>query len=339
MYLYQLPSGLWRCQIAKRGIRESQTFQTKGAARAWGTRREAEILDGVAVWPQKTVADALARYLREVTPNKGAATFERVAINQTLREFPDLCGKQLAEVTTADLVVWRDARLQTVSGSTVIRYGALLRNVWTVAAEWGWCPKDSPWTALKFPQHNPPRERINGWREVRTMLRRLNYLTGRPPQTKGEQVAYAWLIALRTAMRASEVLNLRPEDVRGRVVTLRHHKTRHLTGRDRRVPISAQAARLLALALPFDLTARSLDALFRKARAQAGLDGFTFHDSRATATTLLSRRVDPLTLARITGHGDVRQLMVYYRESDDAIADRLSPSASRRQDSSAPRGG
>lgn len=330
MYLYQLPSGLWRCQIAKRGVRESQTFQTKGAARSWGTRREAEILDGVTTWPQKTYADAIARYLREVTPTKGAATFERVALKQTLREFPELCAMVISEVSTDDLMAWRDRRLEAVSGSTVIRYAALLRNVWTLAAEWGWCPELSPWRALKMPQHNPPRERINGWREVRALLRRLNFYTGQPPKTKGEQVAYAWLIAMRTAMRASEVLGLKPDDVRGHVVTLREHKTKHLTGRNRKVPITPQALRLLKLALPFDLTARSLDAMFRKARDHAGLQGFTFHDSRATATTLLSRRVDPLTLARITGHRDIRMLMVYYRESDEAIASRLKPSASHR---------
>lgn len=333
MHLYQLPSGLWRCQVAKRGVRESQTFQTKGAARAWGTRREAEILDGVAVWPRKTLADAIARYLREVSPTKGAAKFEAVALNQTLRQFPALCGMVLSDITTADLQGWRDAKAAEVSGSTVVRYAALLRHVWTTAAEWGWCPEVTPWRALKLPQENPPRERINGWREIRTLLRRLNYYTGNPPQTKGEQVAYAWLIALRTAMRASEVLRLTPEDVRGQVVTLRQHKTRHLTNRDRKVPITPQALRLLKLALPFDLTPGSLDAMFRKARSQCGLSGFTFHDSRATATTLLSRRVDPLTLARITGHRDIKTLMVYYRESDAAIAARLSPSASRRRDS------
>ena len=73
----------------------------------------------------------------------------------------------------------------------------------------------------------------------------------------------------------------------------------------------------------FDLRGPSLDALFRKARAMAGLEGFTFHDARATALTHLSRRVDVLTLARISGHRDLRMLMVYYREADRSIADRL----------------
>lgn len=324
---YKLPSGRWRAQIALRGVRLSSTFATKTAAQSWAKTEEAAILDGKADrWPRKTLGDALDRYEREVTPSKGAAKFERIAFGLLRREHPSLCAKLLHQIAPSDLAQWRDERLQFVSGSTVVRYAALLRNVWTVAAkEWGWTPEPSPWRSVKLPAHNRPRERINGWREIRAVLRRLNYLTGRPPQTMMEQVAYAWLIALRTGMRASEVRSIAPQtvDLAAGVVTLDKHKTAHLTGRARRVPISRQAARLIALCPQFTISAGSLDALFRKARQAAGLDGFTFHDSRATALTLLSRRVDVLTLARISGHRDIRQLMVYYRESDTAIASRL----------------
>lgn len=324
---YRLPSGLWRAQVARRGVRLSSTFATKAAAQAWAAKEEAAILDGKASrWPNKTLADALHRYLRDVTPTKGAAKFERTTLAQLERDFADLCAKPLHAITTGDLAAWRDARVAEVSGSTVVRTAALLRHVWTVAArEWAWCPEPSPWRALRLPVHNPPRERINGWREIRALLRRLNYCTGRRPESVMEQVAYAWLVALRTAMRAGEVRSLAPEsvDFERRVVRLTQHKTKHITGRPRLVPISRQAARLLRLCLPFTVSAGSLDALFRKARDQAGLDGFTFHDSRATALTLLSRRVDILTLQRISGHRNINQLTVYYRESDASIAARL----------------
>lgn len=326
-HFYPLPSGRVRCQIALRGVRKSQTFATKGAARAWAMREEAAILDGTgSKWPAKTLADAIKRYLREVTPTKGSAKSEGVMLRHTLAEFKDLCGKLLHEITTEDLAAWRDARLKTVSGSTVIRYGAVLRNVWTVAGkEWAWCPRPSPWPDLKFPTPNPPRERVNGWREIRQMLRRLNYFTGRPPDSITEEVAYAWLIALRTGMRAQEVRQIAPDvtDLSARVVTLKRHKTMKATGRPRHVPITRQAARLIACCPAFTVSAGSLDAMFRKARDQCGLSGFTFHDSRATALTLLSRKVDILTLQRISGHRDLGQLSVYYRESSASIAARL----------------
>jgi integrase len=324
--IHKLPSGLWRVQIARRGVRMSQTFSTKAAASMWAAREEASILDGAASkWPRKTLADALDRYEREITPSKGGRVFEGVALGLTRRENPELCAKIMHTINAQDLYAWRDKRLQSVSGSTVIRYAALLRNIWTVAArEWAWVPTENPWTGLKLPQHNPARDRLLGWREIRAQLRRLNYTTGIPPASKMQQTAHAWLLALRTGMRASEVLRLSPGAVQGRVVTLHEHKTRHITGRARHVPVTAQAQRLLALCCTFDVTPRSLDALFRKARISAGLKGFTFHDSRAFALTLLSRRVDAMTLARISGHRDLAQLLnTYYRESAASIAGRM----------------
>lgn len=326
-HFYTLASGRVRAQIALRGVRKSQTFATKGAAKAWAAREESALLDGTgSKWPNKTLADAIKRYLKEVTPTKGSARSEAIMLKQTLAEFGPLCAKVLHTITAADLAAWRDTRAKTVSGSTVVRYAAVLRNVWTVAGkEWGWCPRPAPWADISLPANNPPRERINGWREIRVLLRRLNYFTGRPPGSVMEQVAYAWLIALRTGLRAKEVRQIAPEvtDLTARVVTLLDHKTRRSTGRARHVPITRQAARLIERCPVFTVSAGSLDAMFRKARDQCGLSGFTFHDSRATALTLLSRRVDILTLQRISGHRDMGQLSVYYRESSASIAQRL----------------
>ena len=55
----------------------------------------------------------------------------------------------------------------------------------------------------------------------------------------------------------------------------------------------------------------------------AAVEGFTFHDARATAITRLAKKVDVLTLARIVGHKNLSQLMVYYRESAEDIAKKL----------------
>ena len=331
-YITKLPSGLWRAQIARKGVRLSQSFTTKAAATAWATREEAAIIDGTASrWPRKTLADALDRYEKDISPGKGAYRFESVAFGLIRREYPELCSKLLHQITAADLSEWRDDRLRHVSGSTVQRYIGLLRNVWTVASrEWGWTPEPTPWRAVKLPRHNPPRDRLIGWREARTILRRLNYVTGVPPATKMQAVAYAFLLGLRTAMRAAEIRGLTGEsvDLAAGVVRLETHKTKHVTGRARLVPVTRQAVRLLrVLHKPgplLDIGAGSLDALFRKARDQAMVEGVTFHDSRATALTHLSRRVDLLTLARISGHRDVSLLSaVYYRESSASIAARL----------------
>jgi integrase len=323
----------WRVQIARKGVRKSQTFATKSAAVQWAAREETAILDGAAeAWPRKTLGDALRRYENEVSPAKsaGAQKFDKHTVTTMLERHPALCAKLLHQITPDDLATWRDETAKRVSGSTVQRYINTLRNVWTVAGlQWQWCPHPSPWRAIKMPDQAPARDRLIGWREARLILRRLGYVTGQAPQSKGQQVAHAFLLSLRTGLRAGELLNLSGAtvDLDGRVITLHQHKTLKSAGK-RRVPLTSRAHRLLSVLSKdgsfFDVSAASVDALFRKARDQVLVSDLHFHDARATALTHLARRVDVMTLARISGHLDVSMLLrCYYRESAESISARL----------------
>lgn len=64
--------------------------------------------------------------------------------------------------------------------------------------------------------------------------------------------------------------------------------------------------------------------LFAKLTGQLLIDGLTFHDARGTALTLLAKKVDCMTLAKISGHKDVSLLMsTYYRATPGEIALKL----------------
>lgn len=330
-YITKVKGG-WRAQVERKGVRDSNTLPTKAAVADWAAKREAEILAGtVSRWPRKTVGDAFDRYAEEVSPRKRSGAAEVLRLAAIRRDFPALASKLLHEVTTADLAGWRDARLAKVARSSVQRDANLLRNVWTVAArEWEWCPEPTPWRSLKMPGDNPPRDRVAGWREVRRILRRCGFVTGQRPATLLEDVGWAFLVALRTAMRAGEVLGMTGETVnlRGRVVTLETHKTAERVGR-RVVPLTPAGHRLLSVLWRpgplFTVGAASLDTLFRKVVRSQLVPDLHFHDSRGTALTHLARRVDVMTLARISGHRDLRQLLeAYYRETPEQIAARLA---------------
>ncbi|WP_116140051.1 hypothetical protein [Paraburkholderia sp. BL27I4N3] len=74
----------------------------------------------------------------------------------------------------------------------------------------------------------------------------------------------------------------------------------------------------------FSVSADSLSALFRKAKIALGIANLTFHDSRGEALTRLSKKVDVLTLSRISGIKNLKILMEhYYRETSEQIAARL----------------
>ncbi|WP_282433170.1 tyrosine-type recombinase/integrase [Massilia oculi] len=66
-----------------------------------------------------------------------------------------------------------------------------------------------------------------------------------------------------------------------------------------------------------------LDALFRKAKKAAGIEGLTFHDTRHEAITRLAQKLDVLDLARMVGHTNINQLRTYYNPTAEDIASRL----------------
>lgn len=332
----------WQAIIRLKGHPQvTATRATKREVEEWAKAEEAAILAGRrGQFPNKTLDDALRRYEESVSSQKRGEDYELTRFAALRKGFPELVARSFQKITTDDLGRWRDARLKTVSKGTVQREINLLRNVWTVGRdEWKWCG-ESPWKGLRMPGDNPARASVWGWRDIRRMLRRLGYKTGQVPVMAQEEVAYLFLLGLHTGMRQGELcgMTIQSVDLEKRVVTLAEHKTVESVGA-RRVPITRRAARMLAVLAKgktgplVAVKPASVDALFRKCRGQIGIQGLTFHDSRATAATLLARRrdpktkqlqCDPLTLARILGHKNLEQIIaVYYREGIADIAARL----------------
>jgi integrase len=325
----------WRAQIAIQGVRESRVLSTKAEAVAWATAREAEIRAGKATGIQagRTVGDAFDRYEKEVSTTKRGHRFEVLrlaAIGKWEINGKPFRDMRLVDATSEVLGKWRDHRLNTdrMSGSTVNRELNLLSNVFAIAAkEWKWIAA-SPTTDVRRPKESEPRDRLYTDDEIERICFALGFdLDGEEQvETISQRIAVAFLFAIETAMRAGEICGLVPRDVSGRVATLTETKN----GTKRKVPLSKRAVELLELLpLPggdgtlFGVTAKSLDALFRKARIRAGVDDATFHDTRHLAITRLAKKLNVLDLARMVGHRDLKQLQVYYNETAEAMASRL----------------
>jgi integrase len=332
----------WRVFVAVDGKRKTKTFPTKREAAAWASAEERAIRENKTKpeAERHTVRDMLTRYSKEVTPKKKGWRPERLRIAAFVRDFPMLADKRLADINTPDLAAWRDARLAgffgpdgkkvaPVSSASVLRDMSWLSNAFKIARdEWHWI-EHKPFDGLRMPHKPAPRDRRVSPVEVKRICRRLGYVTGKAPATKQQEVALAFLVGLRSAMRAGEILSLGKGnlDLTRRVATVAH-KTQHLTGKPRHVPLTRHAIRLLRSVASrdrcFTLSATTLDALFRKARDQLLIEGLHFHDTRAEALTRLARRVDVMTLAKISGHKDLSILQnTYYRETAEEIAARL----------------
>lgn len=328
----------WRAEVVRRGVRRSCTFATKAEAQDWAAREEAAILAGArGEFPPRTLAEAIDRYIREVTSKKprdvSRADLLRFAAFQ--RDFPDLAGKVLHQITAADLSAWKLARLERVSPSSVLREAQQLRPVWTLARrEWRWTGA-SPWPDVKLPKKGHARTRRETWQEVRLLLRSVGYSRDVAPVRPQQQAVWAHMVALHTGLRSAEILRMSRSkvDLRRRTYRLGRHKTDGVVGA-RVVPFTPRAARLLAVLdaaaaaagrdAYFTISDASRDTQFRKVRDRLMIEGLRFHDTRATALTLLARRYDVMTLARISGHKDINELYnTYYRESAEDVAARL----------------
>ena len=322
-YIRKVKNG-HRAEVERNGTRKSMVWPTKAEARDWAAKEEAALL---AVkrgsFPNKTLAEAIDEYVSKVSSKKAGERFERLRLEAFKRDFPLTAKKPISKITTADMVAWRDARLKVVSKGSVQRDINLLSHVFTKARdEWKWMG-DSPFKGMEAPGDNPPRDRLPTASEVRRIMRWLGYITGERPKTKQAETAFAFLLSLRTGMRAGEVLQLGPKTVHGNVATVTH-KMQYRTGKPRKVPLSKHAVRLLKGFKGFTVTSATMDALFRKARDSLLIEDLHFHDARAAALTRFARKVDVLELARISGHKDLRQLLnTYYRASSEDIASRL----------------
>jgi integrase len=313
----------WRVQVKKNGERYTSTWDTKAEAKAWAVAKEAELnTDDRGTGGSKLLRELFERYAREVSPRHKGARWEQIRLEKLAR---DIGQHKLKDVVETDVLsVWKTQRLTQVKPGSVIREMTLLNQVFETALhEWRVIGRN-PMVGVRKPSAPRARTRLIASDELAAMYSALGYTEHNPIVAKMPQVGLALAIALQTAMRASEVLSLTRQE--GKVAVL--HDTKN--GDVRRVPLSPEARRLVQR-IPeggFTLSSGELSSLFRKARLKCGFPsgeqgGFTFHDSRANALTMLSKKLDVLELAKMVGHRDPRSLMIYYRESAEDIADRL----------------
>lgn len=137
-------------------------------------------------------------------------------------------------------------------------------------------------------------------------------------------------LAINTGMRRGEILSLEPNQVRPGWVDLWVTKSK----RPRAIPLAAQdEADLRELAEGAMPTKQQLRTRWRRLRKAMGLEAdpdFVFHACRHTCATRMAlglnptrKKVDPLTIQRWMGHGDLATTMRYIHLADDVLQDAL----------------
>lgn len=321
----QAYKGGYRAFLCVKGVRETATFRTQREAKSWAASRETELRADSQrpAGERTTLGQVMQRYSEEVSPTKRGVRWEQIRIAAFLREPGFPAALPVGQITPEILAAWRDARLKLVSPGTVLRELGLVSAILTHARrEWRMIDVN-PVADVRRPREPDHREVLITRAQIKAVLRAMKYHPAQPVRTVGQSVAVAFLLALRTGMRAGELTGMTWGHVFPSHVHLPVTKTKR-----RDVPLPRKSVRLIEKMRGFDpdsvfgLTPATLDAMFRKYRRRAGLDGFTFHDARHTAATWLvkSGKVDVLTLCKIFGWSNPKMAMTYFNPTAADIA-------------------
>jgi len=302
----------WRAEVQRHGHRATHVADTKREAQAWALKKEAE-LDALKGSGGETFGSAAEKYLTTVSKDKADPAWEKRRFDAFMEYFKP--ETKLASITTAHLGEWRDWRMETVTGATVLREINLMRHMFSLARdEWKWI-QTSPFTGLRMPEDNDPRTQVWRWQQIKRVLRA-------DRDGKTAEVIRAFRIALHTALRLKEVLEGRYDPVRRVMLLGGATRTKGDGKKLVEVPVPRRAHKLFPAT--FTVGPNEASALFSTLTTQLLIEDLTFHDTRATALTLLARRMDVMTLARISRHKDLNLLLkTYYRESADDISARI----------------
>ena len=322
-------SGRWRAQIRRKRYRpQTRTFRTKALAEAWVRSIEFEMDQGCFL-PQNEVArttlgELLEPYRREVTAHKKGRVDESYRIGRLMRHH--LSERYIGSLRGVDITLYRDELLMHVTADTLRRELSILSQVFEVSRkEWG-IFVHNPVRDIRLPSKNRPRDRRLNRSEVAAEDEQTR-LFDACRRCRNPYLLPLVRLALDTAMRQGELLNLRWEHIDFKRRTAFLPDTKH--GESRMVPLSGTAIAVLS-ALPRSITGgvfpsysiNAVEKAFVRARRHAGIHDLRFHDPRHEATTrFFELGLNIMEVAAITGHKDIRMLTRYthFRAEDIAV--------------------
>lgn len=314
----------YQATIRRRGYpSQSKTFETKAAAERWARDVESSMDKGRFVSAKEaesyTLAECLDRFQDEYFPRLKDPRRE-IARIRNLKKYP-ITKRIMSTIRAKDIADFRRTReAEGLKPDTIRLDFALISRVFNYArSDWGMESLSNPVQIVAKPKLPGGRTR----RLVGDEEKRL--LDACTPEFRTIVV-----LAIATAMRRSEIVGLRWEniDLKRHVIHLK--ETQNST--ERIVPLNTHATEVLKQ-IPrnlsgkvFEIHADTIDGWMTKACKAAGIDGLRFHDLRHEATSRLfeTTDLDNLEISEITGHKDLKTLKRYMHLRTDRLVARLN---------------
>lgn len=308
----------WQVQVRRKHASPiSKSFLLKADAEAWARSMEVEadkrtLQHDPRLLDATSLGDLVRMYRDTVCQTKKGRDVEVILLNAFLRH--PIAIKPLSAIKTADFARYRDERLKVVSPSGLNRELSPLQHMFSVArSEWGLPITENPIAALRKPENNAGRERRLAQGELERLLEAAR-------TTRKGYMAPAITLAVETAMRRGEILNIRPRDFSEGFRSLRIPITK--TGRARTIPITQAAVEavesLLGAFNPMTddflipISANAFRLAWDRIVDKAQIGDLNFHDLRHEAISRLFEQGLPMPeVASISGHRDFRMLARY----------------------------
>jgi len=310
MASFRKRKGGWNVQIRRSGYPNlSKTFTIKTDAQAWARDAELRLERDELFIPAKpdlsTLGDLLSRYTRDITSKKRGREPESLRIGKIVRH--SMCSIKISKLSSMDIASYRDERLkEVVPASVVMELSLMSHAIDTARKEWG----------LYLPENvvkkvNKPR--IGRGRDRRFLAGKEQKILKACSECKNYYFRPLVMIAIETAMRRGELLNLKWEDtdIERQVAHLEMTKN----GSRRDVPLSLKALEVLS-SMPhsingrvFPLTEAAVKGLWSRVSKKTGIADLRFHDLRHEATSrFFEKGLNVMEVSAITGHKDLRML-------------------------------
>jgi len=326
MATFRFRSSRWQARVRRQGhADETRSFLTHKEAERWARSVESGIDHGSFISPTQakktTLGDLIQRYIAEVLPSMKGATDDTIRLKAICRR--PICRNSIASLSPAKIAAYRDLRLKEVAPGTVVRELAYLSSIINHGRrEWG-IHANNPVALVRKPTQQKGRERVLSLVERERLLVELQ-----PTGRRNTWMPTIVILALKTAMRRSELLALRWGNINleRRTATLQMTKN----GESRIVPLSTTAIQTLT-SMPksvcgavFPITSCALAANFNNAVERAKLPDLHFHDLRHTAITNMANKLPNLIeLAAVSGHKSLKMLQRYYHPDLEDLARKL----------------
>ena len=319
--------GRWQAQVRRKGYSQvTKTFTSKEAAKRWIKAVETDMERG-EFKPRldMTVGQLIKRYQTDIIPKQKAHQSALVRCRRLRR----MLGKiNLSDLSPAHLASYRDERLKSIKPNTLKRELSILSSaINTAIIDWGIPIPSNPVAMTRIPKYDDSRDRRLKDGEEEKLL-----AIAKPVYRR------AIIIAVETAIRRGELLNIRKSHINFDKQTLHIPETK--TDTPRTIPLSTRAIKALRDQIKsisdanvvqmerdpklFSMSAPMFRHEIHKYRVKLDMEDWRFHDLRHEATSrLFERGLNVMEVALVTGHQDLRMLKRYTHLRAEDLVERL----------------